>query len=159
MEPAARIASLLAVGAAALAKGALGDAAREGYAALNDLIRTRYPGVGLDRLEARPDSKARRASVEEDLSASGADRDGDLLALARRVAAALQTVSPDIAAEIGVALQAIIAGNVGGGVVKASEGQLRIGSIVTGRGNFVVRGVATGVEPAEPWPQPGLSRG
>jgi hypothetical protein len=158
MEPANRIASLLAVGAAARARDALGSAAGDGYAALKELLRARYPGVEIDRLEERPDSKARRASVEEDLTTSGADRDSELLSLAQVVAATLQSVSPDVAAEIGVDLHEITAGNVHIGGVKASVGQLRLGSIVTGDGNFVVRGVTTGVEPAEPWPQPGKSR-
>jgi hypothetical protein len=135
------------VGATALAKDALGGAARDGYANLKGLLRTRYPTVEIDRLEARPDSQARRASVEEDLTASGADRDSDLLALSQQVAATFQSISPDIAAEIGVNLQD----------VKVSRVQRSLGSmgLITGGGNILIEGVTNGVEPAEPWPQPG----
>jgi hypothetical protein len=158
MEPAS-IGGLLAVGAAALTKGVLDSVAKDLYATLKDQLRTRYPSVKIDQLEEKPESKARRASVEEDLTAAEADRDPQILTLVRAVAAELQRVAPSVAAEMGVNLQDIAAGRIlHGGIKVSGVGTIQISAIVSASGNIVVGGVTTGVEPAEPWPQAGKPR-
>ena len=157
MEPAASIADLLGAGATALAKHVLTEAVRDAYAALKDRIKAHYPSVHIDLLEKNPESKARRAIIEEDLTAAGADRDAELISLAQGVAVALKRVTPSDAAAIGVDLSGLTAAVIYLGD-KSAGGDVRISGIVSGSGNIVIGTSTTGVEPAEPWPQAGRTR-
>ena len=77
MEPvsiAIAAATLIATKAAEGAGNALGEAVRSGLSAIYDAVRRRFaddPAVGesIDRLEERPDSKARAAELAENLEA------------------------------------------------------------------------------------------
>ena len=75
MEPISAIAISLALGAAAIAgKEIVSAVVKDSYSKLKELIRNRYPKVSVDQLEQAPESKNRRAVVEEDLTASAAGR-------------------------------------------------------------------------------------
>jgi hypothetical protein len=113
MEPVSAIAASLALGAAATAgKELVGAVVKDAYAALKRLIGVRYSTVAVDQLERAPESKARRAMVEEDLIAAGAGRDAELLAAAQKLAALIEQDAPATAAAIGVELKDIAAVNL-----------------------------------------------
>ncbi len=83
MEPINAIALGLALGAGAVAgKEIVSALVEDASAGPKALIATRYPEVSLEQLDAAPQSKARRAVIEEELAASGAARDLDLVAAA-----------------------------------------------------------------------------
>jgi hypothetical protein len=157
MEPAASIVGLLGAGATALAKRVLTGAVRDAYAALRDRLKSHYPSVDIDLLEKNPESRARRAIIEEDLTAAGADRDAELISLAQKVAVALKGTTPSDAATIGVDLSALTAADIYLGDITAGR-DVRISGIVSGSGNIVIGTNTKGVEPAEPWPQAGKPR-
>ena len=158
MDSARSIAGLLAAGAIGLAKDVLPGTVRDAYVALKDQLRARYPAIQIDWLEHNPESKAQRAVIEEGLVAAGADRDAELLSLAQNVAVALQHTSPKVATAIGVDLQGLTAANIYLGDIRATGTGVQISGIVSGSGNLVVGPMTIGVEPAEPWPQPGKFR-
>ena len=79
MEPIGAVALSLALGAGAVVgKEVVSALIKDAYTALKDLIRNRYPKVSIEQLEQAPESKNRRAVVEEDLSSSGAGQDTEL---------------------------------------------------------------------------------
>jgi hypothetical protein len=157
MDPASSTAVLLAAGATALAKDALTSAVGDAYVALKDRLRARYPAIQIDRLEQNPESKARRAMVEEDLTAARADQDAELPSLAQKFAVALQSTSPKVAAAIGVDVQGLTAANIYLSDIRAGR-DIQISGIVSDSGNIVIGTATTGIGPAEPWPQPGKPR-
>ena len=69
MDPITVIVAALAAGAAAGLKPTAEQAIKDAYAGLKALILARYnrAAPALDQLEQAPESKARRAVVEEDL--------------------------------------------------------------------------------------------
>lgn len=79
MEPATIIVTALALGAATGMKSVAEQAVKDGYQALKNLIKTKYPDVGVDRLEQKPDSEKRRGAVEEDITDAGAEKDIEIL--------------------------------------------------------------------------------
>ena len=73
MEPISAIALSLALGAGAIAgKEVVSGLVKDAYAALKDRIKQHYPKVSVEQLEEAPQSKSRRAVVEEDLANAGA---------------------------------------------------------------------------------------
>ena len=70
------VAGVLAAGASALAKGALGAAGKDAYKALKALV-TRIAGPNVEQIEAKPDSDARAEVlaelVEEQIQVSAID--------------------------------------------------------------------------------------
>ena len=86
MEPISAIAISLALGAGAPAgKEVVSALVKDAYGKLKELVRSRYPKVSVDHLEQAPESKARRAGVEEELTAAGAEHDTELAAAARKL--------------------------------------------------------------------------
>src|SRR5947208_2380298 len=66
MEPISAIALSLALGAAGIAgKEVVSAMVKDAYGAVKELIKKRYPRVSVDQLEQAPESKNRRAVVEE----------------------------------------------------------------------------------------------
>jgi hypothetical protein len=105
MVPISAVALSLALGAGASAgKEVISALVKDAYAALKDLIGNRYPKVSVEQLEQAPDSKNRRAVLEEDLVAFGAGQDAELLAAARTLIGLVQQHAPFAAAAIGVDL-------------------------------------------------------
>ncbi|WP_336490677.1 hypothetical protein [Methylobacterium nigriterrae] len=150
MEPISAIALSLALGAAAVVgKEVVGAVVRDAYAALKDLIKTRYPKVPVEQIEQAPASKNRRAVIEEDLTASGAGQDAELAAAARSLIELVQQHAPAAALAIGVDLKEVSAANLrlsdiaaAGTGVKVEKG--------TFSGDIEIKGVRAGVPPNNP---------
>jgi hypothetical protein len=126
MEPVSAIGLSLALGAAAVAgKEVVSAAVKDAYAAVKDLISSRYPKVSLDQLEQRPESKNRRAVVEEDLASAGVGTDAELAAAARRLIELVQEHASAATSAIGVELKDVTAAS------------LRLADIITASGSAV----------------------
>jgi hypothetical protein len=113
MEPISAIALSLALGAGATAgKAVVNELVKDAYAALKGLIKRRYPTVSVEQLEQAPQSKNRRAVVEEDLANSDAGKDGELIDAANRLIELVRQQAPGAAAAIGVELKDVEAANL-----------------------------------------------
>ena len=113
METLSAIALSLALGAGATAgKEVVSAAVKDAYKSLKTLIMSRYPKVSIEQLERAPQSKSRRAVVEEDLAAAGAASDASLAAAARALVELVQQSVPTAAAAIGVELKDVEAVNL-----------------------------------------------
>ena len=113
MEPISAIALSLALGAGAAAgKAVVSEMVKDAYAALKVLIKSRYPTVSVEQLEQAPQSKNRRAVIEEDLGNSDAGKDGELVEAANRLIELVRTQAPGAAAAIGVDLKDVEAANL-----------------------------------------------
>lgn len=109
MDPITIVVTALAVGAAAGLQDAAAQVVKDAYADLKTLIVRKYGKVtaGVEQLEAMPDSKARRAVVEEDLSTTDAAQDMEILQQAQALLNAVQTHDPEAARTIGVDMEDI----------------------------------------------------
>jgi hypothetical protein len=121
------IVTALALGAASL-QDAAAHAVKDAYIGLKALIQG--AGVSLDQLEAAPNSKARRAVVEEDLARTDIAQNAEVWRKVQDVFQAIQNQAPGAGAAIGVNLEEIRAASLrisdiiatGGGVnVKRAE--------------------------------------
>ena len=150
MEPISAIAISLALGAAAIAgKEIVGAIVKDSYSKLKELIRNRYPKVSVDQLEQAPESKNRRAVVEEDLTASAAGQDRELLAAAHALTELIQQHAPGAATAIGVSLKDVEAANLRlADIVASGPGVIVEGATVTG--DIDIRGVRAGMPPSGP---------
>ena len=107
MEPISAIVTALALGAAGALKDVAGQGIKDAYAGLKALIQRKYAQVPLAQLEAKPDSKARRDVVEEELTAAGAVHDEELLQQVKAMLDAVQQQAPETAAAIGIDLEEV----------------------------------------------------
>lgn len=147
MEPISAVAFSLALGAGATAgKEVVSAVVKDAYARLKEMVGARYPKVSVDQLEQAPESKSRRAVVEEDLLHAGAGRDAELLAAAHRLAELIRQQAPGMAAAIGVDLKDVEAASLrladvvaSGTGVKVDKGKFS--------GDIDIRGVRAGVPP------------
>lgn len=144
MEPISAIALSLALGAAAIAgKEVVGALVKDAYTALKDLIKNRYPKVSLEPLEQVPGSKNRRAVVEEDLTASNAGQDRELVAAAHRLIELIQQHAPAAASAVGVDLKNVAAANLRLADIAASGTGVKVeGATITG--DIDIHGVRAG---------------
>ncbi len=150
MEPISAIAMSLALGAGAMAgKEVVSALVKDAYAALKGLIKSRYPKVSVDHLEQAPESKARQAGMEEDLTAANAGQDVEVVAAARKLMELIQQHAPDAAAAIGVDLRDVSAANLRLADIAAAGTGVKVE-----RGTFTndidIRGVRAGVPPSTP---------
>jgi hypothetical protein len=149
MDPIGAVALSLALGAASIAGNEIVSAlVTDAYDGLKNLIKRRYPKVSVDSLEQAPDSKNRRAVVEEDLAAAGAAQDAELLAAAQKLIELIHQHAPNAAAATGVNLKDIEAANlrltdiVASGIgVKVEKARLS--------GDVTISGVRAGLSPAK----------
>jgi hypothetical protein len=150
MEPISAVVISLALGASAIAgKEVVSAIIKDAYAFLKDLVRTRYPKVPIDQLEEAPGSKSRREVVEEDLTASGAGEDADLLNAAHKLAELIEQHMPSAAAAIGVDLKDVSAANLRlANIVALGTGVRVKGGKFTQDIN--IQGVRSGVPPSSP---------
>ncbi len=149
MEPVSAIALSLALGAGATAgKEAVSAMVKDAYAALKELIKSRYPKVSTEQLEQAPQSKSRRAVVEEDLAAAGAGQDAELLAKARALVELIQQHAPAAAAAVGVDLKDVAAANLRLADIAASGTGVRVEK-GTFSGDIDIHGVRAGVPPSD----------
>jgi hypothetical protein len=95
MEPITLIVTSLALGAAAGLKPTAEQVIKDAYAGLKSLIQRKYAKVSVAQLEEAPESKARRAVVEEDLTKTGADKDEEILRQARMLLDTIQAHAPE----------------------------------------------------------------
>ncbi|MER9581139.1 hypothetical protein [Mesorhizobium sp. M0276] len=145
MEPITGIALSLALGAATIAgKEVVNGLVKDAYTALKGLLTSRYPSVSVDHLEKAPESKARRASVEEELAAAKADNDIELVAAARKLIEMIQQHAPDAGATVGVDLADISAANLRLENVAASGTGIKVNR-GTFSGDIEIKNVRAGV--------------
>jgi hypothetical protein len=135
------------LGAAAIAgKELVSTLVKDAYISLKDLIKNRYPKVSIEQLEQAPDSTSRLGVVEEDLIASGAERDTELVVAAHTLIDLIQRHAPAAVSAIGVDLTDIAAANLRLADITASATGVKLE-----RGNFTgdidIRGVRAGVPP------------
>jgi hypothetical protein len=145
MEPISAVALSLALGAGAIAaREVVSAAVKDAYTALKDLIKNRYPKVSIEQLEQAPESKNRRAVVEEDLTASSAGQDMELVTAARALIDLVQQHAPAAASVIGVDLKDIAAANLRLADIAASGTGVKM-ERGTFAGDIDIRGVHAGV--------------
>ncbi len=134
----------LALGAAASLKTAASEAVKDLYGKSKTYLTRTYPSVDLAPLEKKPESKAKQASVQEDLEEAGAGGDEELLTLARNLLEVVEKHDVKVAEAMGVDLEEVKARGLrvrevdseGTGVkVKRSEfeGDIDIEGVRTGR--------------------------
>jgi|GEM_PF-5122712 len=92
MEP-ITVVTVLTAGAGLIAKGVLGEAAKDAYKAVRDYLRNKF-GAGVDTavtaLETAPDSEALQKLVMDQLASTQAAHDETLLHLAEKLEAAIK---------------------------------------------------------------------
>lgn len=151
MEPLTTvIVASLAAGTAAAAQEVATDAIKTAYAALKKLVIDRFGkkadvADALAKVEARPDSPGRKATLEEELEAAGAGRDPEVAQQARALLDLLhqQGLAPGASYHATVHGSGAIA--QGQGATAAGERGVAIGgsvhdsTIVSGDDNVVVR--------------------
>jgi hypothetical protein len=139
MDPVTMIVAALAMGAAEGLKATAVDVVKDAYAGLKGLLARKYPKVGVEAIEEKPESEARRAVVAEDLAEAGAGSDEELLALVGKLVEALRAHVPDAGAAVGVDLENVSAeflrlrdiASTGTGV-RVKEGEFRGGIDIEG---------------------------
>lgn len=107
MDPITIIVTALAAGAAAGLKPTAEKVVKDAYAGIKALIQRKYARVNLSPLEAKPESEAKRASVQEDLADAGADGDQELLAQAKVLIDVVEQHDRAAARAIGVDLEEV----------------------------------------------------
>jgi hypothetical protein len=112
MDPITIVVTAIAMGAAAAAKPMAEQAVKDGYAGLKALIQRKYASAtdSLNQVEARPDSEARRAVLQEDLESGNVAEDEEVLRQVEALSEAIASHAPEVAAAIGVDLEDIKAG-------------------------------------------------
>ena len=104
MDPVTLIVTALALGAAAGLKDTAAQVITDSYSGIKAHILQKYGDVGLDALEKKPESQAKRDSVAEDLAEVGAGKDEELLLEAQALAHLVEQYAPNTAAQINVKL-------------------------------------------------------
>lgn len=107
MDPVTLIVTALALGAAAGLKDTASQTIKDTYSGIRTLILRKYGDVGLDALEKKPGSTAKKDSLAEDLVEAGAGQDEELIRQAQTLIQLVQQFAPSTAAEINVKLEDI----------------------------------------------------
>lgn len=159
MDPITLIVTALAAGAAAGLGDTAAQAVKDAYAGLKSLIvgKVAQAAPGVEQLEAAPDSKARRAVVEEDLAKASVGQDPEVLRQAKALLDAIQAHDPDAARTIGIDLA-----NIKGASLKLADIIASGAGPVTGvqvkdadiAGDIVITGVRAGSQAAAADPAP-----
>ena len=145
MEPITAIVTALALGAAAGLKGTTEQLIKDGYSALKTLITSKFPQASssVDQLEHAPDSKARRAVVEEDLAKEGASHSAELLQHAKALLDVIAQHAPQTAEVIGVSLTDITGASLRIADVLSSGSGVKVEGADIG-GDITIQGVRAG---------------
>jgi hypothetical protein len=149
MDPVSAIVGALALGASVALKTATEQAVKDAYAKLKVLIQTRYASVSADlvQLEETPDSKSRRAVIEEVLQRDGAQTDPnlrDIAAQAQALVSLIRNRAPEANAATGIVLEDVEAVNTRLADIVASGTGVKITN-GTFTGDIDIRGVRAGV--------------
>ena len=107
MGPLTSIVMALAAGAAAGIEPTVAQAVKDAYAGLKALIMRKYANVNVELLAQSPTSDTRRQVVMEDLASVAAEKDEELLHLAKMLLDAVQHSAPAVIGAIGVSLEDI----------------------------------------------------
>jgi hypothetical protein len=145
MEPITAIVTALSLGAAAVLKVTTDQLIKDGYTALKTLIKSKLPqaSASVDQLEHAPDSKARRAVVEEDLTKEGADQNVEILAQAKALLDMIAQRAPQTAEVIGVSLTDITGASLRIADVLSSGSGVKVEGADIG-GDITIQGVRAG---------------
>ena len=145
MEPITAIVTALALGAAAGLKETTEQLIKDGYTTLKTLIKSKCPQASgsVDQLEHAPDSKARRAVVEEDLTNEGAGHSAEILAQAKALLDVIAQRAPTTAEVIGVSLTDITGASLRIADVLSSGSGVRVKRADIG-GDITIEGVRAG---------------
>jgi hypothetical protein len=112
MDPISIIVAALVSGAAAGLKPTAAQMVKDAYSAIKHLIKSKYDGKALDKLEKDPSSTALGTELRSELEYRGADNDQQLLSLARELLEAVSEYDPAAAANVGVDLDDIRSRNL-----------------------------------------------
>lgn len=106
MDP---ITAALAAGAAAGLTQVAAEAIKDAYGRLKAALADKFPQVTVhvQALEARPDSPAKQGSLTEELAEVGAERDVELVQLAKTLVEAIEREAPQAAIRAGVDLERV----------------------------------------------------
>lgn len=112
MEPATIIVTALALGAATGMKSIAEQSVKDGYQGLKNLIKTKYPDVGVERLERKPKSETQQAALKEEIADAEAEKDIAILQKAELLLKKVENLPAENLAAIGVDLEKIKAGSL-----------------------------------------------
>lgn len=146
MDPVTMIVSALAAGAASGLKESAAEGIKDAYAALTRWLGERYGGVDVGAVEKRPESEAKRASLQEDLQDAGAGSDEQLLALAQRLVEEVRRHDAEAGAAVGIDLEQVQAAALRVHDVHASGTGVRVRQ-GTFTGDIDIAGVRAGQPP------------
>src|SRR5262245_51113828 len=107
MDVISSIVIALAAGTAAALHPTADQALKDSYAALKNLIQSKYPQVAIEQLETKPSLQASRIIVEYGLKAVGAYWDGEMLGLAQMLLNAIQRLTSETGEVIGIKVEEI----------------------------------------------------
>ncbi|MGW1887392.1 hypothetical protein [Streptomyces sp. NPDC001970] len=147
MDPVTVIVSAIALGAVAGVQESAAGAVRDAYQGLKRLISERYgSAVDVIPVERRPESEAKRASLEEDLTAAGAAEDAELLDAARHLIEQVKNHQSTAAPAVGIDLERIEAAALSIDTIEASGTGVRVrqGKFT---GDVTIANVRAGEEP------------
>ncbi len=133
----------LVAGSAAALQSTVGEAVKDGYAALKKMIKERYGGVELAPVESDPADPAGREELAQQLRESGAGADAEMLAKAQALLEQIATSAPDVADIIGVDIKGVRAGKVLIEDVVSAGAGIRAQDVVA-KGDFVISGIRAG---------------
>lgn len=148
MEPmTTTIVAALVAGAVAATQEVAGSVIVDAYTGLKALIARRLGGQpdladALDKVEAKPDSQARRDVLQEELEAAGADRETEIVEQARALLALVkeQGGAPSVSYHAEVRGSGAVA--QGPGAVAAGEGGVAVGG--NAKGGIHMGGIRAG---------------
>jgi hypothetical protein len=145
MEPITAIVTALALGAAAVLKVTTEQLIKDGYTALKTVIKSQFPqaSASVDQLEHAPDSKARRAVVEEDLTKEDAGQSAEILQHAKALLDLIAQRAPQTAEIIGVSLTDITGASLRIADVLSSGTGIKVEGADIG-GDINIQGVRAG---------------
>jgi hypothetical protein len=145
MEPITAIVTALALGAAAGLKGTTEQLIKDGYTTLKTLLKSKCPqaSASIDQLEHAPDSKARRAVVEEDLTREDTDHSAEILQQAKALLDMIAQRTPNTAEVIGVSLTDITGASLRIADVLSSGSGVRVEGADIGE-DITIQGVRAG---------------
>jgi hypothetical protein len=143
MDPITLIVSAIAIGAATGLTETATSAVKDAYSALKRMNADRYGDVDLRPIERKPDSEAKRGSLQEDLETLGAADDRDLLDAACRLIAEVRADDDTIGRVVGIDLADIEAASLNIGEVRSIGDGVRVkGAKLTG--DFNVKNIQAG---------------
>jgi len=156
MNPGQAIAAAIALCARASVSEKVTPTIKGAYNDLKSALARRYPTLDFHELEMRPQSKASRAHFAKALVELSADHDGDLIVEARELLELFQSDNTKALARDSGEIRAVMEALQH---IIVKPGVLDLGKVtISGTGNIVVGTSIVGVEPVDPWPQPGRPR-